>query len=30
MAVCIDQADIFARFNDIAAQVEDCPRMLHL
>ncbi|KRZ48958.1 Deoxyribonuclease-2-alpha [Trichinella nativa] len=26
MAVCIDQADIFARFNDIAAQVEDCPR----
>ncbi|KRZ48455.1 Deoxyribonuclease-2-alpha [Trichinella nativa] len=30
MAVCIDQADIFARFNDIAAQVEDCPekRML--
>ncbi|KRY45526.1 Deoxyribonuclease-2-alpha, partial [Trichinella britovi] len=26
MAVCIDQADIFARFNDIAAQVEDCPQ----
>ncbi|KRY44189.1 hypothetical protein T03_8783 [Trichinella britovi] len=25
MAVCIDQAAIFARFNDIAAQVEDCP-----
>ncbi|KRY27191.1 Deoxyribonuclease-2-alpha [Trichinella spiralis] len=25
MAVCIDQADIFARFNDIAAQVENCP-----
>ncbi|KRZ41540.1 Plancitoxin-1 [Trichinella pseudospiralis] len=26
MAVCIDQADIFARFNDIAAQVENCPQ----
>ncbi|KRZ82288.1 hypothetical protein T08_12254 [Trichinella sp. T8] len=26
MAVCIDQAAIFARFNDIAAQVEDCPQ----
>ncbi|KRX52133.1 Deoxyribonuclease-2-alpha, partial [Trichinella sp. T9] len=25
MAVCIDQAAIFARFNDIATQVEDCP-----
>ncbi|KRY27127.1 Deoxyribonuclease-2-alpha [Trichinella spiralis] len=24
MAVCIDQAAIFARFNDIAAQVENC------
>ncbi|KRX36429.1 Deoxyribonuclease-2-alpha [Trichinella murrelli] len=29
MAVCIDQADIFARFNDIAAQVEDCPAILY-
>ncbi|KRZ48351.1 Deoxyribonuclease-2-alpha, partial [Trichinella nativa] len=28
MAVCIDQAAIFARFNDIAAQVEDCPRRM--
>ncbi|KRY08818.1 Ubiquitin [Trichinella patagoniensis] len=28
MAVCIDQAAIFARFNDIAAQVEDCPTVI--
>ncbi|KAL1284941.1 Plancitoxin-1 [Trichinella pseudospiralis] len=26
MAVCIDQAAIFARFDAIAAQVENCPR----
>ncbi|XP_003381761.1 deoxyribonuclease II family protein [Trichinella spiralis] len=25
MAVCIENNDIFARFNEIAAQVEDCP-----
>ncbi|KRX36416.1 hypothetical protein T05_14815, partial [Trichinella murrelli] len=30
MAVCIDQAAIFARFNDIAAQVEDCPYLQQL
>ncbi|KRX53797.1 Deoxyribonuclease-2-alpha [Trichinella sp. T9] len=26
MAVCIDNNEIFARFNEIAAQVEDCPQ----
>ncbi|XP_003381637.1 deoxyribonuclease II family protein [Trichinella spiralis] len=28
MAVCIDQVAIFARFNDIAAQVENCPHRM--
>ncbi|KRZ32459.1 Deoxyribonuclease-2-alpha [Trichinella pseudospiralis] len=28
MAVCIDQAAIFARFDAIAAQVENCPRVI--
>ncbi|KRZ30898.1 Deoxyribonuclease-2-alpha [Trichinella pseudospiralis] len=28
MAICIENNDIFARFNEIAAQIEDCPKSI--